>query len=157
LNEDCVICRGPEGDEALLRVQVWEDELWRLTTSVSGDPVPGFSYIEPKRHVPYITDLDGDEAFTFGSVMARVTGALKEATGAEVVYVYIFGEGITHLHAHLAPHRKGDGLNDRMVKGTLVEERLPSGATLLVSREHPPLTDEELRGSADRIRRLLGG
>jgi diadenosine tetraphosphate (Ap4A) HIT family hydrolase len=80
-----VICRGPEGDEELLRVQVWEDELWRLTTSVSGDPVPGFSYLEPKRHIPSITELDGDEALTFGAVMARVTGALKEGTGAEVV------------------------------------------------------------------------
>jgi diadenosine tetraphosphate (Ap4A) HIT family hydrolase len=150
-----VICRGPEGDEELLRVQVWEDELWRLTTSVSGDPVPGFSYLEPKRHIPFITDLDGDEALTFGPVMARVTGALKEATGAEVVYVYVFGEGIPHLHIHLGPHRSGDGLNDRMVKGELVEQRLPSGATLLVSREHPPLTEEELRGAADRICVLL--
>jgi diadenosine tetraphosphate (Ap4A) HIT family hydrolase len=151
----CALCRGPEGDEELLRAQVWEDDLWRLTTSVSGDPVLGFSYLEPKRHIPFITDLDGDEALTFGGVMARVTGALKEATGAEVVYVYIFGEGITHLHVHLAPHRKGDGLNDRMIKGALIEQRLPSGATLLVSSEYPPLSDEELSGAADRIRHLL--
>jgi diadenosine tetraphosphate (Ap4A) HIT family hydrolase len=136
-------------------VQVWEDELWRLTTSVSGDPVPGFSYLEPKRHIPFITDLGGDEARTFGPVMARTMGALKEATEAEIVYVYIFGEGITHLHIHLAPHQKGDGLNDQMVKGTLMERRLPSGATLLVSREYPPLTDEALRKAADRIRLLL--
>ena len=136
-------------------MQVWEDELWRLTTSVSGDPVPGFSYLEPKRHIPFITDLGGDEARTFGPVMARTTGALKEATEAEIVYVYIFGEGITHMHIHLAPHRKGDGLNDQMVKGTLMERRLPSGATLLVSREYPPLTDEALRKVADRIRLLL--
>ena len=136
-------------------MQVWEDELWRVTTSVSGDPVPGFSYLEPKRHIPFITDLGGDEALSFGPVMARVTGALKEATGAEVVYVYVFGEGIAHLHVHLAPHRKGDGLNDQMVKGALVEQQLPSGATLLVSREFPPLSDKELRGAADRIRFLL--
>lgn len=136
-------------------MQVWEDGLWRVTTSIAGDPVAGFSYLEPKRHIPYITDLDGDEALTFGPVMARVTVALKEATGAEVVYVYVFGEGITHLHVHLAPHRDGDGLNDQMVKGTVVEERLPSGATLLVSRDYPPLPDEELRGAADRIRLLL--
>jgi diadenosine tetraphosphate (Ap4A) HIT family hydrolase len=136
-------------------VQVWEDELWRLTTSVSGDPVPGFSYLEPKRHLPFVTDLGGDEARTFGPVMARTTRALKEATEAEIVYVYIFGEGINHLHVHLAPHRKGDGLNDQMVKGTLMERRLRSGATLLVSREYPPLTDEALRKAADRIRLLL--
>lgn len=136
-------------------MQVWEDDLWRLTTSVSGDPVAGFSYLEPKRHIPFITDLDGDEAHSFGPVIARVTGALKQATWAQVVYVYVFGEGVSHLHVHLAPHRKGDGLNDRMVKGTLVEQHLPSGATLLVSRDHPPLPDEELRAAADRIRQIL--
>jgi diadenosine tetraphosphate (Ap4A) HIT family hydrolase len=138
-------------------VQVWEDELWRLTTSIFGDPVPGFSYLEPKRHIPFITELDGEEVLTFGRVLARVTGALKEATGAEVVYVYVFGESIPHLHVHLAPHRTGDGLNDRMVKGSLEEKRLPSGATLLVSREYPPLPEEELRSAADRIRQVLSG
>lgn len=136
-------------------MQVWEDELWRLTTSVSGDPVRGFSYLEPKRHIPFITELDGNEALTFGSVIARVAGVLKEGTEAEVVYVYVFGESIPHLHVHLAPHRTGDGLNDRMVKGKLVEMPLPNGATLLVSREYPPLPDEELRAAANRIRQIL--
>ena len=43
---------GWTGDAELGREQVWEDALWRLTTSVGpGDVTPGFSYLEPKRHI----------------------------------------------------------------------------------------------------------
>ena len=42
----------------------------------------------------------------------------------EVVYVYIFGDGVPHLHLHLAPHRPGDALNDQMIRGEIVEEKL---------------------------------
>jgi len=133
---------------------VWEDELWRLTASLSAE-VPGFCYLEPKRHVRDVTALAGDEARTFGSVLARVCTVLRDVTGAELVYVYVFGGGVPHLHVHLAPHRAGDALNDQMVKGDVVEERLPSGASRIVSEQFPPLAPELLRGVAERIREAL--
>jgi diadenosine tetraphosphate (Ap4A) HIT family hydrolase len=117
---ECALCQGPGSDAELNRVEVWSDELWRLSTSVGpGDPTLGFSYLEPKRHVPHIEDLDGAEAATFGAVIARCCRALKDATGAELVYVYVFGGGIPHLHVHLAPHTEGDALNDALLKGEL--------------------------------------
>ncbi|HCO03024.1 MAG TPA: hypothetical protein DIT48_06635, partial [Actinobacteria bacterium] len=85
-----MLCRVPASDPELSRVQVWEDGLWRLSVSIESE-VLGFSYLEPMRHIPHITDLDGDEAATFGPVIAKCTSALKEATGAELVYVYVFG------------------------------------------------------------------
>ena len=152
--DDCVICRGRGGDDDLFRVRVWEDDLWRLTLSVMAE-VPGFGYLEPKRHIPYVTDLDGEEAATFGSVLARVTRVLKEVTDSDVVYVYVFGGGVPHLHVHLAPHREGDALNDAMVRGDLVERRMPTGATMVISRDFPPLPEEELREVAERVRTAL--
>ena len=151
---DCVLCRVPASDPELSRVQVWEDGLWRLSVSIESE-VLGFSYLEPMRHIPHITDLDGDEAATFGPVIAKCTSALKEATGAELVYVYVFGGGVPHLHVHLAPHREGDALNTQLIKGDLVEEHLPSGVTRILSREYPPLPQDECRAAAERIRRLL--
>lgn len=152
----CLLCIGQEGDEELGRVQVWEDALWRLTTSVSpGDVTAGFSYLEPKRHISHITELEGEEARSFGEVIARVTKALREAAGADLIYVYIFGGGIPHLHLHLAPHRDGDALNDQMIRGEVALQRLESGATLLVSKDFPALPVEELRAVADRARDLL--
>jgi diadenosine tetraphosphate (Ap4A) HIT family hydrolase len=151
---DCILCRGAAGDPELERVQVWEDALWRLTTSLVSE-VAGFSYLEPKRHIPHVTDLGGEEARTFGTVLARVTTALREAAAADLVYVYVFGGGVPHLHVHLAPHREGDALSTHMIRGELTEERLASGATRVLSREFPPLSKEALRETAERIRRRL--
>lgn len=148
---ECPMCRGAAADGELERVQVWEDGLWRLTVSLASE-VPGFAYLEPKRHVGFITELDGAEAATFGAVLAHCTRALKAAAGAEIVYVYIFGDGVPHLHAHLAPHRAGDALSDRMIRGEATEEKLPSGMTRITSRDFPPLPPEQLRAVADRVR-----
>jgi diadenosine tetraphosphate (Ap4A) HIT family hydrolase len=71
-------------------------------------PVSGFAYLEPQRHIPYITELDGPEAETLGSTLARVTAVIKQESGAEIVYVNVFGERVAHLHFNIAPHRPGD-------------------------------------------------
>jgi diadenosine tetraphosphate (Ap4A) HIT family hydrolase len=154
---DCVICREAAGDLELQRVQVWEDSLWRLTVSLDAE-ILAFSYLEPKRHIPHLTDLDGEEARTFGEVLARVSRVLKEETGAELVYVYIFGGGVPHLHVHLAPHRSGDGLNTQIIRGDFVEEKLDSGVVRYVSKEFPPLPPEQQQTVANRIqKRLMAG
>lgn len=152
--DECVLCREVEGDDELDRVEVWRDSLWRLTVSL-GSEVPGFGYLEPLRHIPHITDLDGPEAETFGGTLARITSALKDATGAELVYIYVFGGGVPHLHVHLAPHRSGDALNTQLIRGEVVEEHLPSGATRITSREFPPVPEAELREVAERVRSRL--
>ncbi len=151
---DCALCRGAETDDELGREQVWEDGLWRLTMSMDSY-TPAFCYLEPKRHIPHITDLDGEESRTFGAVMARVTSVLKEITKTELVYVYIFGGGIAHLHLHLAPHAEGDALAGTMIRGEVSEEKLPSGATALISKEFAPVPRDELGALATRARELL--
>ena len=153
---DCLICRGADGDAEFPRVEVWQDPLWRLTVSLDAE-VAGFAYLEPKRHIRYVTELDGAEAETFGPVIARVSAALKASTGAEIVYVYVFGDGIPHLHVHLAPHRKGDALNDQMIRGPIVSEKLPSGLERFFSREFPALPRAELEDVAQKVAERLAG
>ncbi len=151
---NCILCRGARADSELGVVQVWEDSLWRLTLSLEAE-VPGFCHLEPKRHIPHITDLDGEEARTLGPVLARVSRTLQEATEAEVVYVYIFGGGVPHLHIHLAPHHAGDALSAQIIRGELIEEKLPSGATRIISKDFPPLPEAEQRAVAGRVRQRL--
>jgi diadenosine tetraphosphate (Ap4A) HIT family hydrolase len=155
-SKGCLLCRADDADAEFNRIQVWQDDLWRLTVSLDSE-VPGFAYLEPKRHVPYITDLDGAEAASFGPVLARCAGILREVACADVVYTYIFGDGIPHLHVHLAPHRKGDALNDQMIRGEIVEEKLPSGATRFFSKEFPALPRDKLLAVAERVRQRLNG
>lgn len=151
---ECLLCDGDATDARFGRIRVWEDELWRLSLSGRGY-VRGFGYLEPKRHVPHITDLDGEEAATFGPVLARVTSALKQAAEAELVYVYVFGGGIPHLHVHLGPHRAGDALASDIIRGEVSEEPDESGAVRLVSRDFPEVSADELHRTADRARILL--
>jgi diadenosine tetraphosphate (Ap4A) HIT family hydrolase len=152
----CALCRVPEIDQEFGRTEVWSDKLWRLTTSIGpGDVTLGFSYLEPRRHIPHIEDLDGDEAETFGAVVAKCSRALKDATNAQRVYVYIFGGGIPHLHVHLAPHIEGDALNNALIKGDFEEHPLPSGAISYRSKDFPELPQHESAATASRIRELL--
>lgn len=106
---------GAQADAVFRRELVWEDELWRLTTSYYSE-IDGFSYLEPKRVVGDVTALDGAEAASFGPVLARCCSVLKAVTGAELVYVYIFGGTVPHLHVHLAPHRAGDACCEELVR-----------------------------------------
>ena len=155
--EGCALCRGAELDAELGRELVWESDLWRLTTSIGpGDPTPGFSYLEPKRHITHITELDGEEALTFGPVLARSCQALKEATGAEHVYIYVFGDSVPHLHLHLAPHSAGDALVETPLRGEFEEKALPSGHLAMLSKDFPAIPDHDLRAVAAYARELLG-
>ena len=134
--------------------RVWEDSLWRLTVSLDSE-VEGFAYLEPKRHISNITDLDGEEARAFGEVLANVSRALRDATDSELVYVYIFGGSVPHLHIHLAPHRSGDALNSQMIKGELETEIMENGMMRFISKDFPPLPTEKLREVAFRIEQEL--
>ena len=154
MTQDCIICSGPLGDKALSRIEVWRDDLWRLTLSLDAE-VLGFAYLEPLRHIGSIADLEGPEAQSFGATIARVSRVLKQASGAEFVYVYIFGDGVAHLHVHLAPHRQGDALNSQMIRGEIVSEKMPNGFERFFSRDFPALPEAEQRRVAEIVRETL--
>ena len=152
----CAICAGPVGDAELLRTEVWRDEHWRLSMAISGE-ILGFAYLEPIRHIPYLADLDGREAQTFGGAVARAAAALREATDAPLVYAYVFGGGIPHLHVHLAPNRPEGVLNTAIITGEFEERKLPSGATEFISKTHPPVPEAEQAAAIERVRELMAG
>jgi|GEM_PF-723595 len=145
--DDCALCAGKAMDEALMRTEVWSDDHWRLTTAEITE-VAGFSYLEPRRHIEDITMLDGEEAATLGPTIAAASKAIKESTGGELVYVYVFGDGVPHLHIHLAPHRTvGSPLVSAMIKGARHKTVLPSGAEVWVSDRYP-LVDQDIANAA---------
>jgi len=150
----CAICAGPAGDDELGRTEVWRDEHWRLSMAVRAETL-GFAYLEPIRHIPYLADLDGPEAASFGPAVARAANALREATGAPLVYAYVFGGGIPHLHVHLVANAPAGVLNTNMISGEIEERKLPSGASEIISREHPDLPEPEVAAVNDRVRELM--
>ena len=151
---ECAICAGPEGDPELDRVEIWRDDQWRLSMSRHG-PTLGFGYLEPLRHIPSLADLDGPEAATFGPAVARASGVLREASGAALVYAYVFGGGIPHLHVHLAPNQPEGVLNTALINGPIQERKLPSGATEITSLDHQDLPEPQLAAVIERARELM--
>lgn len=130
-DSSCSICNG-DADNTFSRRELWRNERWRLTLSRYKD-VFGLCYLEPLRHIRYITELDGKEAQEFGPLLANITSSLRAATGSKLIYVYIYGDHIPHLHVHLAPHTDGDLFTDEVVKSgirfsdeTINEETLSS-------------------------------
>jgi diadenosine tetraphosphate (Ap4A) HIT family hydrolase len=115
----------------------------------------GFGYLEPIRHIPYLADLDVPEAATFGPAIARASAGLREASGARLVYAYVFGGGIAHLHVHLAANAPEGVLNTALVNGPIEERKLPSGATEVISRDHPDLPEDEVAAVIQRTRELM--
>ena len=154
---DCPLCAGSDMDEALMRTEVWSDDLWRLTTVRVGE-VAGLSYLEPKRHIRDVTALDGDEAATFGTAIANASRAIKEATGADLVYAYIFGDAVPHLHVHLAPRRHdGSPLINEMIKGARHQVILPTGEEVWASDRYPLLPKALMDAAISDISVNLGG
>jgi diadenosine tetraphosphate (Ap4A) HIT family hydrolase len=135
----CLLCDHARSDAEFNRVEVWRDSLWRLTMSLVA-PVTGFAYLEPQRHIPYITDLSGREADTLGSTLSRVTSAIRQESGAELVYVNVFGERVAHLHFNIAPHRTGDPLR---------------GGPGMIREDATPLPEAELRHVISRVEMRL--
>jgi diadenosine tetraphosphate (Ap4A) HIT family hydrolase len=150
----CHLCRGAEGDPELDRVEVWRDDHWRLSMS-RHTATRGFAYLEPIRHIPFLADLDGPEAATFGPAIAGASAALREASGARLVYAYVFGGGIPHLHVHLAPNEPEGVLNTAVIMGEVEERKLPSGASEIISKDHPDLPDETVAAVIERTRELM--
>lgn len=106
--DGCVLCDEARANAQLGRVTVWQDELWRAAVRLEG-PVPGYTYLETKRHIDSLSELDGSEASTCGAALARVAAALKQARPCEKVYTFSFGLS-PHLHFGMAPHVEGGPL-----------------------------------------------
>jgi hypothetical protein len=153
--QECLLCDPAAADAALDRLEVWADGTWRLTMALRSELL-GFSYLEPRRHVPHIEDLDGEEARTFGQALA-LAAALKQQTGAELVFLYVFGEGIPPPAPASRTHRAGDALNTQILRGEFVERPLPGGATEYLSSDFPLLEESELRDLTSRVHRQLHG
>jgi histidine triad (HIT) family protein len=108
---DCPFCRIARGeaDEPLV---VLEDEL--TLGFLDHRPLfPGHTLLIPRDHVETLPDLSDDllpELFSNARLLAR---AMEEGLGAEGSFVAInnrVSQSVPHLHVHVAPRRRKDGL-----------------------------------------------
>src|SRR6516165_2527222 len=92
--------------------RVWEDA--DVVAFLDIRPVfPGHVLVVPRAHVETLADLPAAEVGPFFMVVQHLSGAVERAMGAQGTFVAInnkVSQSVPHLHCHVVPRTKGDGL-----------------------------------------------
>ncbi|GLY96512.1 HIT family protein [Actinoplanes sp. NBRC 103695] len=73
----------------------------------------GHVLVVPRPHVPELKDLDLDLLPGFFTLVRALSAAVPAALGAKGTFVAmnnVVSQSVPHLHAHVVPRTKGDGL-----------------------------------------------
>lgn len=110
MNENCIFCGIIAGE--IPAPIVFEDE----TTIAFLDhrPVfPGHCLLVPRDHLETLTDLPGSlvsPLFTNAQLLARAVELALDAHGTFVGINNRVSQSVPHLHVHIVPRRRKDGL-----------------------------------------------
>jgi histidine triad (HIT) family protein len=106
----CTFCSIAAGE--LPAFEVFADDLALGVLDVR--PLfPGHVLVVPRRHVHDLTDLPATDVGPFFERVQRVAAAVPEACGAKGTFVAMnnkVSQSVPHLHVHVVPRTKGDGL-----------------------------------------------
>lgn len=107
---DCLFCAIAAGEtEAAV---VWSDDDFVAFLDVR--PLfKGHVLLVPRRHVVTLPDLPAELLAPFLAATQRLAAAMVDALGAQGSFVAInntVSQSVPHLHCHVVPRTKGDGL-----------------------------------------------
>jgi histidine triad (HIT) family protein len=107
---DCVFCAIVAGTVPAFKVVDSPDGVGFLDTR----PVfKGHVLVVPRQHVVTLPDLPPDSLPGYFGLVQRVATAVPAALGASGTFVAInnvVSQSVAHLHTHVVPRTKGDGL-----------------------------------------------
>jgi len=107
---DCVFCRIVAGEVPAHVVAGDEDTLAFLDAR----PVfPGHVLLVPRAHYETLTDLPPALVAPLFAAAQRLTGAVQSAMEADGTFVAMnntVSQSVPHLHVHVVPRRRKDGL-----------------------------------------------
>ena len=130
----CAIAAGTQAAEVVLETPL-------VTAFLDHRPLfPGHCLVVPRDHHETIEDLPASLRDPFLAAVQRVSRAVVAGMGADgslVVMNNRVSQSVPHLHAHVVPRRRGDGL-----RGFLWPR-------------HPYPDAAAMRGTGDRIRRAM--
>jgi histidine triad (HIT) family protein len=101
----------------------------------------GHVLVVPRPHVSQLTDLPADLLPGYFALVQRVAAAVPAALDAQGTFVAmnnVVSQSVPHLHTHVVPRTKGDGLRGFFWPRTKYAD------------------DEETHAYADRVRNALG-
>jgi histidine triad (HIT) family protein len=108
--KDCVFCRIIQGD--LPARIVFEDEI--SIAFLDHRPLfPGHCLLAPKSHFETLLDLPKAQVGAFFTNVQLLERSIESALSAEGTFVAInnrVSQSVPHLHVHVVPRRRKDGL-----------------------------------------------
>jgi histidine triad (HIT) family protein len=109
-NETCLFCRIVSGE--VPAVVVYEDD--NAIAFLDHRPLfHGHTLLVPRRHVETLGDLPASLVGPFFKAAQLLSRAVEPALGAEGTFIAMnnrISQSVPHLHAHVVPRRKKDGL-----------------------------------------------
>jgi histidine triad (HIT) family protein len=110
LPSDCLFCRIVAGDEAAHLV--FEDDV--SVAFLDTRPLfPGHSLLVPREHHETLWDLPDELLAPLFSNAKRLSAAVRAAMDSQGAFVAInnvVSQSVPHLHVHIAPRNRKDGL-----------------------------------------------
>jgi len=106
----CVFCAIAAGDVPASTVLRDDD----VAAFLDARPVfKGHVLIVPRTHVPTLSDLPAPALATLFAAVQRIARAVEAGLGADGTFVAMnnkVSQSVPHLHVHVVPRRKKDGL-----------------------------------------------
>ena len=109
-HERCTFCRIVTGEQP---AHVVLDDGESMAFLDHRPLFPGHVLLVPREHHVTIADLPQASIAPFFSSVQLVAGAVERAMGAQGTFVAInnrVSQSVPHLHAHIVPRTRGDGL-----------------------------------------------
>ncbi|HEU4512029.1 MAG TPA: HIT family protein [Nocardioidaceae bacterium] len=145
---DCVFCRIVAGEVSAQTVLETE----HLVAFLDHRPVfKGHVLLVPRRHVVTLPDLPAGLRDPFLAAGQRLASAMLDGLGAQGSFVAMnntVSQSVPHLHMHVVPRTKGDGLRGFFWPRTKYasEEEMGEYAARLVAALPEDRDDVELKG-----------
>ena len=109
-DENCLFCRIVSGEVSA--VVVFEDD--DTLAFLDHRPLfPGHTLLVPREHYETLTDLPAKQVgplFNNAQLLARAVESAMEAEGTFVAMNNRVSQSVPHLHIHVVPRRRKDGL-----------------------------------------------
>ncbi len=92
---------------------------------------PGHVLVLPRTHRATLAEVPDDEVAPYFLAVKRVATAVEQAMNADGTFVAInikISQSVPHLHTHVVPRRKGDGLFGKTFQW--IRHRYPTEAAM---------------------------
>ncbi|NPV00932.1 MAG: HIT family protein [Brevinematales bacterium] len=138
MSSECIFCKIAAGEEHACRI--FEDDI--SIAFLDMRPVfYGHTLLIPKKHFTTIMEFPDDMIYGFFCNLKLISRAVEDAMGSQGIFNAInnrISQSVPHLHIHILPRSKGDGMRH-----------------FLWPRKQYENMDEAMK-TADHIRRTIG-